>query len=70
MAAEKNNPSGAPIASCDDDHSCKVLSCSACLNEIPSDIALSFEGPDYVQHFCGLDCLEIWKRQQAAQSKD
>ena len=62
MQAEKSNPSGAPISSCDLDQGCTVVACAACLIEIPADVALSFEGPDYVQHFCGLDCLEIWKK--------
>ncbi len=61
MSAEKNNPAGAPITSCDLDHGCTVVSCAVCLTEIPPDVALTFEGPDYVQHFCGLDCLEMWK---------
>jgi hypothetical protein len=62
MPTEKNNPGGAPISACDLDHGCAVVACVACLTEIPSDVALSFEGPDYVHHFCGLDCLEVWKR--------
>jgi len=62
MKDEKTNPSGAPIAACDVEHRCALVSCSICLTEIPSDVALSHEGPDYVQHFCGLDCLEAWKQ--------
>lgn len=64
MQSEKNNPSGAPITSCALDPGCTVVACAACLTEVPSDAALSFEGPDYVQHFCGLDCLEVWKQKQ------
>jgi len=62
MPAEKNNPAGAPITACHVDHGCTVVSCAVCLAEIPSDVALSFEGPDYVQHFCGLSCLDVWKQ--------
>lgn len=65
MKDEKTNPTGAPIASCDVEHRCATVSCSVCLKEIPSDVALSHEGPDYVQHFCGLDCLEAWKQKSA-----
>ena len=65
MKDEKTNPSGAPIAACDVEHRCALVSCSICLTEIPSDVALSHEGPDYVQHFCGLDCMEAWKRKSA-----
>ena len=61
MQAEKNNPSGAPIESCDLDPGCPVVSCTACLVEIPPDVALTFDGQDYIQHFCGLDCLDAWK---------
>lgn len=57
------NPSGAPISTCVNDEVCEVLSCEVCLSEIPSDIAASFEGPDYVHHFCGLDCLDKWRKQ-------
>ena len=62
MKEEKTNPSGAPIAACDLEHRCAPVACTICLTEIPSDVALSYEGPDYVQHFCGLDCMEAWKQ--------
>lgn len=61
MAGEKATPGGAPIANCDDLEGCSVVSCDACLAEIPSDVALSAEGPDYVHYFCGLDCLGQWQ---------
>ena len=61
MSTEKNNPGGAPIVSCDLDEACTTVACATCLVEIPPDLAMSFEGPDYVQHFCGLDCLATWK---------
>lgn len=63
MSSEsKLNSAGAPIAACDLEHGCVTVACAACLVEIPSDVALSFEGPDYVHHFCGLDCLGVWKK--------
>lgn len=62
MKDEKTNPSGSPIAACDLDHRCDTVACSTCMTEIPADVALTFDGVDYVQHFCGLDCLEAWKR--------
>ena len=67
MTTEKSNPSGAPIAACDLEHGCTPVACSVCLVEIPGDLAVSFEGPDYVQHFCGLDCMDVWKNQQEQQ---
>lgn len=60
MASEKATPAGAPIANCNELESCTVVSCVACLTEIPADVALSSEGPDYVHYFCGLDCLALW----------
>ncbi len=61
MATEKATPTGAPIASCDEAEGCTVVPCAACLREIPGDVALSAEGPDYVQYFCGLDCMGQWQ---------
>ena len=61
MANEKSAPTGAPITSCDETSGCRVVACSTCLAEIPADVALSAEGPDYVQHFCRLDCLGQWQ---------
>ena len=68
MAAHRVTPAGAPITSCDEKSGCKVVSCEVCLVEIPLDLAYSHEGPDYVHHFCGLDCLDQWKM-KAEQSK-
>ena len=65
MQSDKLNPAGAPIASCDLEHHCTPVSCAVCLKEIPGDVALNFEGPDYVQHFCGLDCLAAWKKKHS-----
>ncbi|TCV86718.1 DUF3330 domain-containing protein [Sulfurirhabdus autotrophica] len=63
MLTDRVNPSGSPITSCDSDEVCEVLSCEVCLIEVPADISASFEGPDYVHHFCGLDCLDKWRKQ-------
>ena len=43
-----------------------VLSCALCMSEMPHDLAHTHEGPDYVHHFCGLDCYRKWQEQQAA----
>ena len=61
MLPNNINPSGAVIAACDENNACEVLSCEVCLSEVPADIASTYEGPDYVHHFCGLDCLEKWR---------
>jgi len=61
MPIEKTNSSGAPIVSGEDAQGGTLVSCAACLTEIPEDVALTHEGPDYIQHFCGLDCLARWQ---------
>lgn len=39
------------------------LACSVCRREIPASAATALEAPDYVAHFCGLDCFEQWRSQ-------
>lgn len=60
-------PAGAPVANCADDGICTVLACDVCLAQVPLDANGLADVQDYIQHFCGLDCLEQW-RGQAAQS--
>lgn len=36
------------------------LVCDKCGTSIPASAAISFEGSDYVRHFCGDDCLFDW----------
>lgn len=40
----------------------EMLSCEVCLSEIPASVAQSLEGPDYVHHFCGLECYDRWAK--------
>lgn len=56
-------PSGAPVLDCESDHQCTVLTCDMCLTALPTGEAIHEEAADYVAHFCGLDCLELWRRQ-------
>ncbi len=42
----------------------QTVACDICLSEIPSSLALTFDGPDYVYYFCGLDCLGRWEAKQ------
>ncbi|MGO9444536.1 MAG: DUF3330 domain-containing protein [Thiobacillaceae bacterium] len=58
-------PSGATLMDCESDHQCTVLTCDMCLVELPNDAAMREEGEDYIAHFCGLDCLDQWRRQRA-----
>lgn len=46
------------------------LECEQCLAEIPASVAHSYEGPDYVHHFCGLECFIRWQKQQQPESGD
>lgn len=57
-------PAGAHIVSCKIDKVCEMTQCEVCMKEIPASVAQSFEGHDYVHHFCGLDCLGVWRAKQ------
>lgn len=61
MANERITPTGAPIAACDELDACEFVACATCLAEVPKDLALTVEGPDYVHYFCGLECLAKWQ---------
>ena len=37
-----------------------AIECEYCRTRIPATVALSFEGADYIYHFCGPQCLETW----------
>mgnify|MGYP003424252163 FL=1 len=39
------------------------IACEICLKEVPVNDAANPEADDYVAHFCGLECYEIWKNQ-------
>jgi hypothetical protein len=45
------------------------ISCSLCMKEMPHDLSHTLEGPDYVHHFCGLECYRKWQEQQAAEDR-
>ena len=38
-----------------------VISCAACLREVPISEATVPEATDYFIHFCGLECYEKWQ---------
>ncbi len=46
-----------------------LVQCGVCLEEIPLSEVQNPETTDYVIHFCGLDCYEVW-RKQSEQSND
>ena len=37
------------------------LACHICMKEIPSDVAHTAEGQEYVHYFCGVDCYRQWQ---------
>lgn len=39
----------------------ELIQCEICLKEIPGTVAVTAEGPDYVQHFCGIECYGRWR---------
>jgi len=61
---------GAPIVNCSEEDRCTPLTCGVCMAEIPQTVGLTFDGPDYVAYFCGLDCLEAWKKSHPTQAPD
>lgn len=64
------NPNGAEILPCADDAACEITRCQMCMNEVPISATLSDEGSDYLHHFCGLDCLEVWRRKAQQEFPD
>lgn len=40
------------------------ISCDVCMTEIPPSVAETAEGDDYVMHFCGVECMEAWRKHQ------
>ena len=47
-----------------------LVACKVCLREIPVSEASSREASDYVVHFCGLECYEIWRQQDAGDASE
>jgi hypothetical protein len=66
MDTRHRSHEGGVVVQCADDDFCAVLTCAVCLKEIPADAAAQFDAQDYVQHFCGLECLGVWRERAAA----
>ncbi len=45
------------------------IECEHCHTRIPATVALSFEGADYVYHFCGPQCFEAWSNAAIARGE-
>lgn len=46
-------------------HDEQLVSCEICLKSIPAAESNSVETEDYVAYFCGLECYDLWTRQQS-----
>lgn len=44
--------------------------CAECHKEILASEALSSEAVDYVHNFCGMDCLDRWRKHHGAEQAD
>ena len=40
------------------------VSCDVCLTEIPDSVAMSGEGDEYTQHYCGIECYDKWREKE------
>lgn len=40
------------------------IACHVCKTMIPKAAAIHAEGEEYVLHFCNIDCLDYWKKQE------
>ncbi|MBU1222651.1 MAG: DUF3330 domain-containing protein [Gammaproteobacteria bacterium] len=69
MDTEHRNPAGGLVAQCSDEAACKKLTCAVCLKEVPADAVKITDAQDYVHHFCGLDCLDAWRKQAEARGR-
>lgn len=43
-----------------------LIACEICLTEIPGTVSGNAEADEYVVHYCGLECYELWRAQQEA----
>ena len=63
--AEPNNlPPREKIAPCDLDDTCEMASCDECLKQLPRTAMVRMDMKEYIQHFCGKDCLEKWQKRR------
>lgn len=49
---------------------CELCQCEECCKQIPESTALTFEGADYVRHFCDTKCYEKWQKKQHEQAQE
>lgn len=46
------------------------LACKVCLDEIPKSVGNNQEADEYAQHFCGIECYSIWKKQDELETEE
>lgn len=46
------------------------IACHVCKQMIPKATAVHAEGEGYVRHFCNLDCMDYWKKEQEKEEKE
>jgi hypothetical protein len=46
------------------------VACKVCLEEIPQSVSKSHEANEYAQHFCGIECYTLWKKEQEQADRD
>ena len=45
------------------------IACHVCKKEVPKAAAVHAEGEGYVLHFCNIECMDYWKKEQAKKKK-
>lgn len=46
------------------------IACHVCKTMIPKAAAMHAEGEEYVLHFCNLDCMDHWKKEESEDKKE
>ncbi len=46
------------------------IACHVCKTTIPKAAAVHAEGEEYVLHFCHLDCLDYWKKEEKEKEQE
>jgi hypothetical protein len=48
----------------------QLVACEICLKEVPISEAKCPEAVEYVLYFCGLECCELWREQEAQAKRE
>ena len=46
------------------EHDHDLIACEVCKKEIPKAAALNAEGGEYVLHYCSIECMDVYKKEQ------